>query len=115
MLKLALTVTYYPPPVQVDLDIHTYTYIARTALLSFMTRLASVIWEVAFVIQGNASDELPEQVRAGPTVADIILMLLSNAESKSVSMQVLACARIYRTDFTDEHRSYASFLPKSSP
>ena len=57
-----------PPPAQVDLDIHTYTYIARTALLSFMTRLASVIWEVAFVIQGNASDELPEQVRAGQTV-----------------------------------------------
>ena len=66
-VEKALTVPA-PPPAQVDLDIHTYTYIARTALLSFMTRLASVIWEVAFVIQGNASDELPEQVRAGPTV-----------------------------------------------
>ena len=49
---------------KVDLDIHTYSYVAKTALVSFMTRLASVIWEVAFVIQGNAADELPEQVWA---------------------------------------------------
>jgi len=70
----------------VDLDIHTYTYIARSALLSFMTRLSSVIYEVAFVIQGNAADELPEQV--------------------------LACARVYRTDFTDSKRAFTSFIPK---
>lgn len=97
-----------------DLDIHTYTYIARTALLSFMTRLASVIWEVAFVIQGNTSDELPEQVRAGFTAVDSLMWCPKLSDMCLPLLQVLACARIYRTDFTDEHRTYSSFLPKSS-
>eukprot|EP00798_Chlamydomonas_sp_ICE-L_P006423 gene6423-3049_t len=60
---------------EIDLDVHQYAYVARTALMSFMNRLNSVIWETAFIIQGNSPDELPEQV--------------------------LASARMYRTNFTD--------------
>ncbi|KAG1679104.1 hypothetical protein FOA52_000459 [Chlamydomonas sp. UWO 241] len=60
---------------EADLDIHEYTYVARNAFLGFMQRLSSVVFEVAFVVQGNGVDELPEQV--------------------------LGAGRIYRTDFYD--------------
>lgn len=67
--------TYYEGPgyLEVDLDIHLYSYLARSALSSFMERLDKVVWEIAFVIQGNSTEELPEQV--------------------------LACGRMFRTDF----------------
>ncbi|GAX75022.1 hypothetical protein CEUSTIGMA_g2468.t1 [Chlamydomonas eustigma] len=70
---------------EVDLDIHTYSYLARSALVGFMSRLSSVIWETCYVIQGNSADELPEQV--------------------------LACARIYKTDFS-KPRPFKSFVSK---
>jgi hypothetical protein len=39
---------------EVDLDLHTYSYLARRAIMSFVTRLPSVIWDNAFVIQVSA-------------------------------------------------------------
>lgn len=60
---------------EIDLDIHVYSFFARQAFLGYMPRLNTVVFEVAFVIQGNSSDELPEQV--------------------------LGCGRIYRADFSD--------------
>lgn len=60
---------------EIDLDIHSYSFFARQAFLGYMQRLSTVVFEVAFVIQGNSSDELPEQV--------------------------LGCGRIYRADFSD--------------
>lgn len=48
---------------QIDIDIHAYTYIARAAFQAYVARLGPVVWENAFVIQGNTADELPEQVR----------------------------------------------------
>ncbi len=65
---------------QIDLDVHSYTFLARKAINSFHSRLSEVVWENAFVVQGNSNDELPEQL--------------------------LACARIYRADF--EHVSQMS-------
>ncbi|KIZ06999.1 hypothetical protein MNEG_0944 [Monoraphidium neglectum] len=62
-----------PNYLEVDMDVHSYAYLARKALNSYHSRLKSVVWENAFVLQGNASEELPEQV--------------------------LGCGRIYRTDF----------------
>eukprot|EP00877_Chromochloris_zofingiensis_P004334 jgi/Chrzof1/13901/Cz08g16190.t1 len=62
-----------PEYLEVDLDIHSYAYLARKALNSYHSRLKDVIWEVCFVIQGNRPEELPEQV--------------------------LGCGRLYRTDF----------------
>ena len=38
---------------QVDLDVHTYSYIARRGFTSFHHKLDSVVFENAFVIQGN--------------------------------------------------------------
>jgi hypothetical protein len=77
--------TYYEGPgyLEVDLDIHIYSYLARSALMSFMDRLDKVVWEIAFVIQGNGIEELPEQV--------------------------LACGRMFRTDFAHA-KPFSSYL-----
>ncbi|KAG1650718.1 hypothetical protein FOA52_006087, partial [Chlamydomonas sp. UWO 241] len=72
---------------EVDFDIHTYSYIARSALHSFQPRLGGLLWELAFVIQGNTPDELPEMV--------------------------LGSARIYRTDFQNL-RMYPTLGPPAS-
>ena len=32
--------------------------------LLYTRRLSTVVWDVAFVVQGNSIDELPEQVRS---------------------------------------------------
>ncbi|PNH10060.1 hypothetical protein TSOC_003257 [Tetrabaena socialis] len=48
----------------INIDIHSYQFLARKALGGFLNRLTEVIFENAFVIQGNAPDELPEVVLA---------------------------------------------------
>ena len=58
---------------EVDIDVHSYAYLARKAFSGFIPRLSTVVFENAFVIQGNQADELPEMV--------------------------LACARVSRVDF----------------
>lgn len=70
---------------EVDLDIHNYAFLARKAITSFQDRLKEVVYDVAYVLQGNAPDELPEQI--------------------------LGCGRIYRTDF-NKHRAFHSFIPQ---
>eukprot|EP00955_Chlamydomonas_euryale_P053837 355625-Chlamydomonas_euryale.AAC.2 len=47
---------------QVVLDIHEYSYMARNAFLAYTSRLSTVVFEVGFVIQGNGEEELPEQL-----------------------------------------------------
>lgn len=63
-----------PNYLEIDMDVHNYAYIARKAFHGFIHRLAPVVFENAFVVQGNRPEELPEQV--------------------------LAAARVYRVDFT---------------
>ena len=55
------------------MDVHSYAYLARKAFAGFIPRLATVIFENAFIIQGNTPEELPEML--------------------------LACARVSRVDF----------------
>ncbi|BDA44255.1 probable protein ENHANCED DISEASE RESISTANCE 2 at C-terminar half [Coccomyxa sp. Obi] len=62
-----------PNYMEVTLDIHAWAYLARKAFSSYIPRLGTVVFENAFVIQGNQEDELPEVV--------------------------LACARVSRVDF----------------
>ncbi|KAG2443802.1 hypothetical protein HXX76_002145 [Chlamydomonas incerta] len=51
-----------PGYLEVDIDIHSYQFLARKAFSAYFNRLQSVIFENAFVIQGNSPEELPEQV-----------------------------------------------------
>ncbi|KAF6265439.1 hypothetical protein COO60DRAFT_1623849 [Scenedesmus sp. NREL 46B-D3] len=62
-----------PNYLEVDLDVHSYAFLARKALWGYHDRIATLVWDNGFVIQGNSSDELPEQL--------------------------LGCGRIYRSDF----------------
>mmetsp|Transcript_28201 Transcript_28201/g.83498 ORF Transcript_28201/g.83498 Transcript_28201/m.83498 type:complete len:419 (-) Transcript_28201:573-1829(-) len=80
--------TFFSGPgyLEVDVDVHTYAYAARVALQSFVQRLGTAVWDIAFVIQGNGPDELPEQV--------------------------LCTARMHRVPFTPL-RPYTELLPKS--
>ena len=55
------------------MDVHSYAYLARRAFASLIPRLGSVVFENAFVVQGNRPEELPEVI--------------------------LACARVARVDF----------------
>ena len=54
--------------VEIDIDVHCYAYIARRAFFGYLTRLAPVIFENAFVLQGNRPEELPEVVLGAVTV-----------------------------------------------
>jgi hypothetical protein len=42
-----------PNYLEIDLDVHNYAYIARKAFHSFISRLAPVVFENAFVVQGK--------------------------------------------------------------
>lgn len=76
-----------PNYLEVDLDIHNYNFLFRRASLGYYGRLDSLVWENAFVLQGNCVDELPEQL--------------------------LGCVRMFRVDFT-RPRPLAAFLPRWS-
>ena len=58
---------------EIDIDVHSYAFLARKAFAGFIPRLATVVFENAFIIQGNQPEELPEML--------------------------LACARVSRVDF----------------
>jgi len=65
--KFFLTPTY----LEVDLDIHNYAYLARKAFTGFTSRLQTVVFDNAFIIQGNRPEELPEQVLAAARVTGV--------------------------------------------
>ncbi|GLI62060.1 hypothetical protein VaNZ11_004488 [Volvox africanus] len=63
-----------PGYLEVDIDIHSYQFLARKAFGAYFGRLKEVIFENAFVIQGNNPEELPEQVLAAVRMYRIDLM-----------------------------------------
>jgi hypothetical protein len=67
------TFHFGPGYMEMDLDIHSYAFLARKAMHAFVGRLSTVVFEVGLVVQGNSPEELPEQV--------------------------LACGRVYRVNF----------------
>lgn len=49
---------------EIDVDVHQWIYIAKKAFWSLLIRMHRVVTEVALLIQGNAIDDLPEQIVA---------------------------------------------------
>lgn len=47
---------------EIDLDVHSFAYIARRAYYGYIDRLSPVVFENAFVLQGNRKEELPEVI-----------------------------------------------------
>lgn len=62
------------------MDVHTWNFIARKAFFSYIPKLSTVVFENAFVIQGNEVEELPEQV--------------------------LGCVRVFRVNFGELSRTH---------
>eukprot|EP00884_Botryococcus_braunii_P001825 jgi/Botrbrau1/11643/Bobra.168_2s0001.1 len=60
-----------PNYLEIDVDVHSYAYLARKAFGGFIPRLTTVVFENAFVIQGNRPEELPEVVLAAARVARV--------------------------------------------
>lgn len=58
---------------EIDLDVHSYAYLARKALHGFLGRLPGLVLDLGLVVQGNAPDELPEQVFAAARISDMRL------------------------------------------
>lgn len=74
--------------VEIDLDVHSYAYVARRAFQGFIPRLAPVVFDNAFVLQGNRAEELPEAV--------------------------LAAVRVHRVDFTKSRPFPGDAVPGKS-
>lgn len=49
---------------QVDIDAHAYNIVARAGLYSVRGYISAMTLDVAFVLQGSAPEQLPEQVMA---------------------------------------------------
>jgi len=49
---------------EIDVDVHSWLYVARKALWTLLPRMHEVITEVALLIQGNRPDDLPEHIVA---------------------------------------------------
>ena len=47
---------------EIVIDIHAFSYIARRGIHSLLDKTSRLVIDLAFVIQGEAEDELPEQV-----------------------------------------------------
>jgi len=50
---------------EVDVDIHRYTYAARNTLFGMLTEIPRMVLRFGLVVEGRNSDELPEQLLAG--------------------------------------------------
>eukprot|EP01001_Neometanema_parovale_P010085 NODE_631_length_2234_cov_76.005211_g601_i0.p1 GENE.NODE_631_length_2234_cov_76.005211_g601_i0~~NODE_631_length_2234_cov_76.005211_g601_i0.p1 ORF type:complete len:643 (-),score=101.77 NODE_631_length_2234_cov_76.005211_g601_i0:304-2133(-) len=47
---------------EVDVDVHTFGFIARKGLNGFLPRIAGMVLDVGFVIEGEDNNELPEVI-----------------------------------------------------
>ena len=53
-----------PGYVEVDIDVHRFRFVARKGAHSFLESLKSMVIDIAFVVEGQDDDELPEQIQA---------------------------------------------------
>ena len=62
--------------VELDIDIHTFSYIARRGFPLVLKKLEHMVLDIAFVIEGHPDNELPEQVMAGMRLCKLDLSKL---------------------------------------
>ena len=58
---------------EIDVDVHVFSYMARTGMAGVQQKISSVIFDFSFVVEGYGDDELPEQVRHGNFVSGRLL------------------------------------------
>lgn len=54
--------TRLPEVIEIDYDVRSWVYPARTALTSYHHRAAEAELEIGYLVEGKADDELPEQI-----------------------------------------------------
>lgn len=47
---------------EVDVDFHTYTYVVREGIFSMLDKIGLTVLSIGIVLEGQKSDELPEQL-----------------------------------------------------
>jgi hypothetical protein len=47
---------------EVDVDVHTFSYIARRGIHSLLDKTSTLVIDIGFVLQGETEKELPEQI-----------------------------------------------------
>ena len=57
-----------PGYVEVDIDVHRFRYVARKGAHSFLESLKSMVIDIAFVVEGQDDEELPEQVQGATRI-----------------------------------------------
>ena len=60
-----------PGYLEVDLDTHGYSFVARKGVYSYSRQLDHFVFDLACVLQGGTPDELPEQVLCCSRVANL--------------------------------------------
>lgn len=58
---------------QIDIDVHVFSYLARTGMAGVQERLSSVIFDFSFVIEAYSDDEQPENILGGVRVVKLDL------------------------------------------
>mmetsp|Transcript_137 Transcript_137/g.174 ORF Transcript_137/g.174 Transcript_137/m.174 type:complete len:270 (-) Transcript_137:146-955(-) len=55
------------------MDVYNFSFMSRKALWSMKKDIANMVLDLAFVVQGDADDELPEQLLLGATLKRLVL------------------------------------------
>eukprot|EP00405_Crypthecodinium_cohnii_P017165 CAMPEP_0206458276 /NCGR_PEP_ID=MMETSP0324_2-20121206/23469_1 /ASSEMBLY_ACC=CAM_ASM_000836 /TAXON_ID=2866 /ORGANISM="Crypthecodinium cohnii, Strain Seligo" /LENGTH=335 /DNA_ID=CAMNT_0053929575 /DNA_START=534 /DNA_END=1542 /DNA_ORIENTATION=- len=66
--------THLPEVLEIDYDVRSWVYPARSALASYHHRAAEAELEVGYLIEGKSDDELPEQILGCCTLYDMDIL-----------------------------------------
>ena len=47
---------------EIDVDVHVFSYMARTGMAGVQQKISSVIFDFAFVVEAYSDDEQPENI-----------------------------------------------------
>lgn len=75
-----------PNYLEIDVDVHSYAYLARRAFGAFIPRLTSVVFENAFVIQ--ARPLLHVCGRPSPSAQELIMTVIKNKKELFYKIEI---------------------------
>lgn len=73
LMKNTTTVDSQPGYFEIDVDVHRWGYMARMGLHGVNKNIQDLVFDMCFVIQGDADDELPERLLSCARIAHVQL------------------------------------------